>query len=160
MPVRGGKKLRQTLRTIGRGGVAGVEIGWFATSRYPDRNRTPVTNVAAWNEFGTMRNGSQHSPPRPFIRPAIQVARLQARMVLRQQIDPVKKRVTKRIAGLIGETVKGEIQSQITQLTSPPNAPATVERKGSTKPLIDIGKLRADVTWRVMRKADAMRPPK
>ena len=80
--VKGGQKLKAYLKA-GKAtpSVTGVRVGFFAKSRYPDG--TPVTNVAAWNEFGTkgsnklvtirsrgkvFRFKSGGIPKRPFMR--------------------------------------------------------------------------------------------
>ena len=49
----------------------------------------------------------------------------------------------------IGAVVAGAIQQSIRDLRDPPNAPATIERKGSSNPLIDTGFMRLSVSWRV-----------
>ena len=56
----------------------------------------------------------------------------------------------KTAMGRIGEYVKGLIQRKITDISSPPNHPVTVERKGSSNPLIDRGHLRMSITWRIV----------
>ena len=69
--TKGGKKLDEFLRRAKTAdGVDTVEIGFFSDAKYPDG--TPVTNVAAWNEFGTEnKDGSERIPERPFFRQAI-----------------------------------------------------------------------------------------
>lgn len=51
----------------------------------------------------------------------------------------------KQALDLIGLKVTGMIQEKITDGDFVPNAPATVRAKGSDKPLIDTGRLRASV---------------
>jgi hypothetical protein len=41
--------------------------------------------------------------------------------------------------GRMGALIKGQLQISINQLTSPPNAPSTIRKKGASKPLIDTG---------------------
>jgi hypothetical protein len=43
----------------------------------------------------------------------------------------------------------GDIQHEITVLRHPPNAPATIRAKGSSKPLIDTGEMRQSVTYQI-----------
>ena len=65
--VTGGRKLAAFLRqakAAQASSVKGIDVGFFSTAKYPDG--TPVAAVAAWNEFGTERNGQQHVPERPF----------------------------------------------------------------------------------------------
>ena len=84
MPVRGGEKLKAALRKGQRAqGVKGVRVGLFASAVYPKigtgregkkrgyrkgRRRIPVTNVAAWIEFGTRRAGKLLMKARPVMR--------------------------------------------------------------------------------------------
>ena len=129
--------------------VSSVEIGFFATAKYPDG--TPVAAVAAWNEFGTRRpNGRVGTPSRPFFRNAIANAEDGLVDIARRHIDPVILEISKEAAGLMGAYMQGEIQREIVNLRTPPNAPITIERKkGKDNPLIDTGTLRTAVTWKV-----------
>lgn len=53
------------------------------------------------------------------------------------------------ILNQLGVLAVGNVQVYMTQLKSPPNAPSTVERKGSSNPLIDTGVLRSSVTFEI-----------
>lgn len=50
-------------------------------------------------------------------------------------------------AGLLGEMHQKDIQLKISSHPPPPNAPATVRRKGSSGTLIDQGLMRQSVRW-------------
>lgn len=52
----------------------------------------------------------------------------------------------------LGELLSGFIQEYLTDLREPPNHPYTVAQKGSSNPLIDTGRLRQAITYRVVRK--------
>lgn len=103
-----------------------------------------VAEIAWWNEFGTKRN-----PARPFLRPAIRENKLAIsrlikklyKLVIENKIEP------RRAEKLLALKVQTLIQKKITTLQSPPNAPMTVERKGSSSPLIDTGQLRQSISW-------------
>ena len=144
--------------------VKRVSVGFFATSKY--RDGTPVTNVAAWNEFGTQRNGKQHSPPRPFMRTAVKLMESQIPPVVKAHLDPETLSVTPTIAGLIGQKMQAAIQSTIRYGSFEENAPSTRERKRTkaikatgqkedkpgyeiARPLIDEGLMRKSVTYKV-----------
>lgn len=49
----------------------------------------------------------------------------------------------------LGIQAQGDVQAEITSLSSPPNSPVTVALKGSSNPLIDTGEMRAAVSWKV-----------
>ena len=140
--VRGGRKLRNLLRRAGRGGVERLQVGFFESARYPDG--TPVAAVAAWNEFG-----AANIPERPFFRIALAGMRDPIEQIIRNEINPLKLVVDRQLADKIGAYAAGAVQESIADLTSPPNAPSTVARKGSSNPLIDTGQMRTAVTWRV-----------
>lgn len=47
----------------------------------------------------------------------------------------------------LGILASDDIRMEIDALKSPPNSPVTIERKGSSNPLIDTGAMRQAVTW-------------
>ena len=152
MPVKGGDKLRQLLRQQQQAPEArGVAVGFFATARYPDG--TPVTNVAAWNEWGTEASAERpfDIPERPFMRPTVRNEREAVRQMLRARVDGRTMTVTTQDASAIGAYMQGRIQQAITRLRTPPNAPSTVARKGSSNPLLDTGFMRLNVSFEVLR---------
>lgn len=152
--VTGGAKFHAMIKRAKRAqatGVRQVDVGFFATAKYPDG--TPVPNVAAWNEFGTQKKGGGgvHIPQRPFFRHAMVNIKDDVKPVLIQHVDPKTMVVTPRVAGLVGLTIQKRIQLSITQLTTPPNAPSTIKKKGSSNPLIDTGVLRKSVAYTIKR---------
>lgn len=52
---------------------------------------------------------------------------------------------------LLGDYIVGQIKDYMTKLSSPPNSSITANRKGSSNPLIDTGRLRQSITYRVVR---------
>lgn len=148
--IVGGRRLDSYLRQAKSArirSVRGLEVGFFRSAQYPDG--TPVAAVAAWNELGTERNGQQQVPERPFFRGAIRDIRREMMPVLAAVI-PDTLEFNRRAAGTLGAFMRGKIQRSITSLREPPNAPATIERKGGkSNPLIDTGVMRRAVNWRV-----------
>ena len=153
MPVRGGQGLKDHLRRSKAPGgrEVAVHVGWFSTAKYPDG--TQVAAVAGWLEFGTRsRTGSVHIPERPFIRSTIRRTEDEVRDLIAEHMDPVTGLPDERLTELLGEYVKGEIQREITTTRTPPNAPSTIARKGSSNPLIDTGVMRQAVTHRTVTR--------
>lgn len=146
--VVGGARLRQWIRNASKGGIRAVECGFYRTARYPDG--TPATNVAAWNEFGTQRGRKRHSPPRPFLRPAFVAARPKVRRLLKGQLDPKRPNITEREGALVGEVIRQEVREHIVKFRGAPNAPSTIARKKSSRPLIDTGFMRRAVAYKVI----------
>ena len=144
--VSGGHRFREHIvRVKAADGVHSIEVGFYKSARYPDG--TPVTNVAAWNEFGTQ--GRFPTPERPFFRQAIASARPKVHDHLKDSRVALDG-VGVRVAGEVGLIVENEIRDSITRLDSPPNAPYTIEKKGSSNPLIDEGFMRDSVTSKVV----------
>lgn len=57
----------------------------------------------------------------------------------------------KTVLDKLGILAQGDVQAEITSLSSPPNSPVTIALKGSSNPLIDTGAMRQAVTWVVER---------
>ena len=127
--------------------MQGIQAGFFSTARYQDG--TPVTNVAAWNEFGTQ--GRRPTPERPFMRQANHRMRPELLEIIKDRVDPVTLKVDLTTANTIGMKMQSEIANSIVNLKDPPNAPYTIARKGSSNPLIDTGKMVNSVAYEVFR---------
>ena len=140
-------ELRRHLRK-GKSGklISKIEVGFFATARYA--NGTPVTNVAAWNEFGTVRGGVT-IPERPFFRQANKKMPKIVMPILRAHVNPATLTVTRRTAELMGIKMGDTLADSIRSLRHPPNAPTTIKLKGSSNPLIDTGLMLRSVTHKV-----------
>ena len=99
---------------------------------YPDGTR--VQDVAAWNEYGT-----GDIPERSFIRSTM----ADKRKVYFRRVSVLASAAiqgTDRIPdGMvrIGNVAKSDIKRKINDIKSPPNAPATIAKKGRNDPLID-----------------------
>ena len=146
----GGRRLRGQLaraKRAQRGMVDEVRVGFFASSRYPDG--TPVTNVAAWNEFGTSRG----IPERPFMRLSARDSRDELRTHIKQTIDPKTMAVSQQDANRMGALLAFNIQRTIKKLREPPNSPVTIARKGGkSNPLINTGQMVNDVTYKTGKR--------
>lgn len=110
-----------------------------------------VSNVqiATFQEFGTTRG----VPERPFLRGTIDENRERyANMVQKsaERIVDGKSSVDKELA-LWGEKIVGDVKQRIAAGIDPPLQPATIARKGSSKPLIDSGQLRNSITYTVSK---------
>ncbi len=117
-----------------------------------------VDNIqkAIWNEFGTRGGASGGGwggpvPERPFMRNAMRTNRSHYLSAMKSSAAKLVMGQTTlaQVMSKLGILAQGDIQGAITSLTSPPNSPVTVEIKGSSKPLIDSGEMRAAVTFKV-----------
>jgi hypothetical protein len=112
-----------------------------------DSRGTPYADIAIYNEYGTRR-----IPARPAVRIASDEHKGEWQDVVAQGIDAtiaghgnkqalcdkVGKKMVKDIQSIFGD--KSKLKG---------NAPATIKKKGRDDPLIDTGKLRSVVNYRV-----------
>lgn len=136
------KKIMQDLQENIKGltSKATLNVGFFESSRYTEG--TYVAQVARIQEYGSLK-----IPPRPFFRNAIDNNMQKWLDFLGR--DLVNTNNAELSYNRLGEMARGDIVESITQLDTPPNAPKTIARKGSSNPLIDTGFLRANVTFKV-----------
>lgn len=127
---------------------AEIKIGFLESSGgYEDG--TTVAQVAAWNEFGT-----EHSPSRPFMRQTLKDQREEITKFARDRAKGVVNGSMSAQMALngIGSYVKGRMQAEIRDGEFEPNAPSTVAHKGSSKPLIDTGRMRQSIVYVITSK--------
>lgn len=143
--LKGGDKLADVLKTIGAKAskAKSVQVGFLENSTYPDGTSVPM--VAAIQEFGAPKVGI---PPRPYFRNMIaakskQWPKATAELLKDNDYDAAKT------LGLVGEGVKGQLQQSIVDTNTPPNAPATIARKGAAKPLVDSGHMLNSIDYQV-----------
>lgn len=141
--MKGGQGLEQWLRDISTLKSSTIEVGFFQTARYVSGDS--VATVAAENEFG-----KKGVPARPFFRLSIEEMADSMTDVVKTQIDVQKGEVNPQLPDHLGLWASAIIAETITTLTSPPNSPITIARKKSSNPLIDTGKMRNSVTWKVL----------
>jgi hypothetical protein len=94
----------------------------------------PVAQVAFWQNFGTKK-----APPRPFFNNMI--AKRSPRWGdAVGQILKANDYDEGQTLGLMGELIQGQLQQEIIDTNTPPNAAYTIEMKnGATKVLVDSG---------------------
>jgi len=105
-----------------------AKVGWFAKSKYDDKNHTPVAHVAAINEYGSPSN---NIPARPFIRPTIakqqkkwiEIATIGAKKIVKDEST------VSDILELLGQKAQGDISKAITEVFSPPLKPSTIRAR-------------------------------
>lgn len=123
-----------------------VRIG-FQRGKATD-NGTDLTDIAMWNELGT-----ENIPSRPFMRdsvdkhiPAIE------HMFKAQEEALLKGDSARKVLETVGLFQKDLMQTEIEQGSFIANAPATIRRKGSDKPLIDTGQMKNSVNFWIRKK--------
>lgn len=127
--------LKAKLQTKNKQGS--LEVGILG-GKYP--NGLNIAQNARLQEFGTY-----NIPPRPFFRNAL-------RQNEKKWIAFYKSGLKQRdlnIVGKVGVMASSDIKMSITKTLTPPNAEATIKKKGSSHPLIDTGLLRAAIDYKV-----------
>ena len=149
---RGYKRIKKELQAMAKHEVAIGVLGKAGQTQYPDADATLI-DVAIWNHYGTRRKGKVHIPKRPFMDIAI-------RKYEQNMLNAVIAGINAIIRGSdartqldrLGLLHTGHIQKVIAALKTPPNAPATIRKKGVDNPLIDTGRLRQAISHIVRRK--------
>lgn len=106
-----------------------------------------VAGYAGYNEFGT-----KNIPQRSFLRSTYDEQIGKWNKQLEQGISAIVNMRTdsSRVWRDLGEKAKGDIRNKLASNISPPNALATIKRKGSGKTtLFDTGALLRSITYEV-----------
>lgn len=139
-----GRKFQKMLRDLG---ALEVRVG-FQHGKATEEDGTDVCDVAAWNELGTV-----NMPSRPFLRKSVDENEGKINSFLRSKKDDlVSGASAEQVLKEIGIFQKDLIQEKITNGSFAPNAESTVKKKGSSKPLIDTGRMRQSVNYEIKKK--------
>jgi len=143
--VKGGTKLAGALQAIviSATNATVVRVGFLEKATYPDGKS--VAMIAAIQEYGAPGAGT---PPRPFFRNMIAEKSNEWPKAIADLLKANGYDAAKTLA-LTGEGVKGQLQQSIVDTNTPPNAPSTIARKGSAKPLVDTGHMLNSVDYEV-----------
>ncbi len=124
-----------------------VQVGFQAGEKiYEDG--TDLVDIAAYNEYGT-----SDTPSRPFMKQSFEnhEDELQKACV---GVNQMLNNGGTAEAGLkkLGVIVKGLVQDEIVNGGFAPNAPSTIEKKGSSQPLIDTSTMRQSVNFVIKKR--------
>lgn len=107
--------------------------------------------LAMIHEFGSPKAGI---PERSFIRSTFEMGKAGYVADFRRLLVAVVegKMTVPRALGLMGLKISSDIKKRVTSGTGipPPNAPSTIAAKGSSRPLIDTGRLVNSVSHEVV----------
>lgn len=139
-----GRQFQQMLRELNK---LEVRIG-FQHGEAAEEDGTDICDIAAWNELGTV-----NTPSRPFLRKSVDENEEKINRFLEEKKDDlIRGASAEQVLKEIGIFQKDLIQEKITEGDFVPNAQATIRKKGSSKPLIDSGRMRQSVNYVVKRK--------
>lgn len=141
--IRGGDKLAAALNDIARNlsKAETLRVGFLQGSTAPNGDSIPLR--AALNEYG---HGAV--PPRPFFRNMVAAKSDEWPDAIASALKANDYDAAKALE-LVGGGIAGQLQQSIIDLTSPPLAQSTIDRKGSAKPLIEHGDMLDAVDYEV-----------
>ena len=151
------KKLQNCIKVLKKG-MPSVLVGILGDTNQRTQGKLTNAEIGYANEFGKM-TGYPRIPERSFIRMPLKT-RFQAKLKTKKSLTG--KELEKAIAegkvnefatkvGLVAEEVIQEAFATNGFGQWAPNAPMTVELKGSDSPLIDTGQLRRSITSKVIK---------
>ena len=111
-------------------------------------NGADVAQVAMWNELGT-----SHMPSRPFLRMSgddnVDKINSMCQSSLKEVVNGGGAEQCLKKLGVFAVSL---IQKKIEDGSFAPNAPSTIAKKGSDKPLIDTGRMRQSTKYVIRAK--------
>lgn len=114
------------------------------------KSRADLVDIAMWNELGTV-----NIPSRPFMRDSVDKHKDDINHMLTAQKDALLNGSSARkILETIGLFQQDLIQTEIEQGDFVANAPSTIKKKGSDKPLIDTGTMKNSVHYWIVKKGN------
>lgn len=127
-----------------------VKVG-IPSERKHQPDGTPLAMIGAVHEFGLPTRGI---PERSFLRAGLRHAREQLIRLNRISLVRIVKgdMTVQRALGLMGNMAAGAVKKEIREGDFESLQPATIKRKGSSKPLIDKGQLVQSITYVVEEK--------
>lgn len=120
-----------------------VKVGFLEKAKYPDG--TSVALIAALQDFGAPSVGI---PPRPFFRNMVAAKNGEWPEAVRTLLKD-NNYAAGTVLRLMGEGIAGQLRQSIVDTNDPPLKPATIARKGSSKPLVDTGVLINSIDFEV-----------
>lgn len=132
-PGPGRKQLQNLLNALSGNEVG--KVGWFDTNK--TEKGTARAYIAAIHEFGAPE---KNIPSRSFMRTTIaEKQKSWGALAERGAKGMLHGENLASVLDKIGFRAKIDIQQKIKSITTPKLADSTVERKGSSKPLVDTG---------------------
>lgn len=131
---------------------SGVKVGILGSKDNRNDGSMGNAEIGVIQEFGSLTN---NIPPRSFLRMPLQKKKQQLEDALAgMQKEIVNGEVEKILAklGLVAENIIGDAFKTKGFGQWAPNKPSTIDRKGSSAPLIDTGQLRRSITSKVIVK--------
>jgi len=120
-----------------------VRVGFLEKATYPDG--TSVAMVAAIQDGGAPAAGI---PPRPFFRNMVAAKQGEWPKAIEGLLKANEYDADKTLKQT-GAAIAGQLRQSIVDTNEPPLKPATIRRKGHSKPLVDTGHMLQSVDYEV-----------
>ena len=135
------RRIEKELLKFGRGWVL---VGLFEGEQHV--SGVTVAAIGFFNEFGT-----RNIPERSWMRSWFDTNLRSIKAMIIRVTNKIKERkiTAERALNILGAWAVGELKKSIIQLRTPPNAPVTIARKGSSNPLIDTGQMLNTIRYKV-----------
>lgn len=133
-----------------------VKVGYLETAgKHKNGSGPSVAEVATFHEFGTKdESGKTLVPERSHIRSTMDEKKKkfdgQIDKLIGQIVDG--KTTVENALGVLGLSIKSEVQKKIRKGIEPALAESTIIAKGSSKPLIDTGQMINSINHEVKLK--------
>jgi hypothetical protein len=111
----------------------------------------PENNLAYRGLIHQDPSPSSKNPRRPFMSNAFDKNESNIKNFIDKEYEKVinRKQSLKKMSDRIGVKHEGQIKKSFTEFDYVPNKPKTIERKGSSRPLIDKSTMRNSVKYKV-----------
>jgi hypothetical protein len=142
----GWNDLANRIAELSRGAHVKVGVQGSEASAAHAKSDITVVEAASIHEFG-----AKGIPERSFIRATMDAheTALQKRAAELGRGILLGALEEHQALALLGEDAVGKIKQRIVDRIPPPNAPATVAKKGSDVPLVDTGQLLGSITYSI-----------
>lgn len=108
---------------------------------HPDAGITQA-QLGAVQQFG-----NDNIPPRPWLDVGLSTGNQEYISILRDAAERGER--LNSALDRVGVVAVGKVQEYVINLNTPPNAQSTIDRKGSSNPLIDTGSMVQSITYTV-----------
>lgn len=120
----------------------------YATKEAADKGQVRfLKSGTGYMELGITGPHQINIPARPWLIPGARSGNDEYLKIIETTI--AKGGTAEEALGKVGVVAVAMVQKYMTDLSSPPNAPSTIKKKGSSKPLIDSGAMRQSVTFKI-----------
>lgn len=140
------KGYKKLVKDLGSMDGAFAKVGILGTEKYsgPEHSGMLVVDIAVQNEFG-----AENIPSRPFMRQTFSKKSDQLNKVITEQISLIynKGKDYKKALSQVATWYADEMKDTVKSGEFAPNSPVTVKIKGSSRPLIDTGRMWQSITW-------------